>query len=369
MTRLETNIVLLFSVLCASVSLMFECSVASQIPGSLYLALVCGMAFPLVALAGFRHFKNLTSSVIWKSALLATLLVGKILNEWGDCTYLDAAVVSAYDSLQVLLVPLLLLLIGRKPKRDQLIGAAIIIVGIMLMRGAFWVPVADYADYTLFLLNPALSTCFTSALIVAIMLVVKDEDPVLVTVFQLAFAALIGIIWSIFEGSVGALSSISSEALGQLFTVAFFGMGLMYYMNNIAQRYADAMNVAIITALAPFMLVVMTGFLPPIHFETVAITPFSVFGSSIVVLGALLSGTMVLSKITKDNHKKELAEDCSDSASESASEHSKQIFSNTSNQSLEPLSEKIFANSSEHSFEQLPGPSSPEAPLERSSSE
>lgn len=326
-------------VLCSAAAMLFECSLPTDITPQMLLFVVGGISFLLVTLAGVRHLRNIKCSTIWKSALLAVLLALQMTLEWDDCTYLAPAVVSAYGAFQVLFVPLLMRFLGKRISGDQLVGILFVVAGVFLMRGLFYSPESLMYQGHHNVYEPLLSSLAMSVLIVATSLVVKKEDPIAVTALQFFFVTLIGGGWYLFDQGVFKMQDFAGEVYGQLFVVAFFGSALMFFLNNVAQRYADVTDVAIMTSLEPFALLLMSAYLPALHFSNDIMTADSFVGACLVGVGAVVSAQFLVTRVFKAIKKEPVGQLLAeiDSTSDGAAEVTQVTETKASSVAMDPV--------------------------------
>ncbi len=292
MTKKESVIVLLSITLCWSSSYIFIKAVPEEFSVYSYLTLTSGVAALLLSIICIRRFRQLTGRTLWHGLVLGLLITGNMAFEKLGLDYLPASSVSALEALNIIIVPIILLLRRKYPTRNNVVGIAIIMVGIMItsysaMQGSGLVG-------TLFIIGScvmmSLYTIFATEF-------TKESDPMMLTILQLIVTATTGfILWMITDP--GSLTAIhwNQETLSYIFILAFFSKAYAYTMLMYADKYADAISVTVIAALDP-VVTLMLAIIIPDSIGSAEIFSFrSLLGAMLITVGAIVAGTDFLSK-------------------------------------------------------------------------
>jgi len=287
MTKTENNILLFSITLCWASSYVFIKSLPPDLSSFAYLTLTTGIAAVILAVVFWRRLKEITFSTVRCSLVLSLLLTVILLLEKQGISLLPASNASFLAALTILAVPLLMLLIRKKPTKSNVAGAGIILLGLCL-TGRFSL-LAFVNTGTLFMLF----ACLCSAIyIIAADRFTKRENPLLIGIMQIMFTALTGFVLWLFEEPTTFLSvNYTRELLSSIFILAFFTKAYAYIVLMFSQKYADPMSVTIIASTEPVVTLMLAVLIPSAYGANETLSIFSLCGAIIIAVGAVVAGS------------------------------------------------------------------------------
>ncbi|GIO27555.1 DMT family transporter [Ornithinibacillus bavariensis] len=204
----------------------------------------------LVLLFG-KKIITFTKSVIWKGAILGSILyVGFALQTVG-LEYTTPSKNAFLTAVNVVIVPIIAYMIyKRKVDRYEIFGSIIAIIGIgfLSLQGSMTINLGD-----------ALSLACAVAFAFDIFYTnhfVKKEDALSLTIMQFITASIIGMVVLLIQGDVP--TTFEKEAIYSILYLAVFSTTIAYVCQNIAFRYTTATKGAIILSLESFFGMILS---------------------------------------------------------------------------------------------------------------
>ncbi len=287
MKKFETNILLLSVVFCWAAAYVFIETLTARISSFGYLTLVNGIAAILLVVTFLPKFRYVTKKELLHSALLGLIMTGVLLAEYAGIERTNSSTASLLASLDIVVVPLLLLFLGRRPKRHQVAGIVLILLGTVLTRG-----LANGGNHAAGIFFMALDGVLMAFYNVFSNRFCEEDDPLLLAALQLCFMTLISLaFWHredprVFFGVDYTVEVLSAVLLLGVFSKAFAYVALMY-----GERYADPIDVVIIFALEPVITMIFGAVFPNTFggAET-ELTLKGLICAVIIVLGSCVAG-------------------------------------------------------------------------------
>ena len=214
-----------------------------------------------------KNLKHLSKETIKAGCIIGFFLFSAFAAQMIGLQYILAGKQAFLTATNVIMVPFIYWAVKKnKPDRYNFIAAFIMLLGLALLTIDFSTGFSCSSGDVLTLLCAFLFACH----IVVVGIFSKQHDPIALTVIQLAFAAIVSLVYVIVSGeftvSVPVPGLLSGVYLGVFCTfLAFLGQ-------NVAQKYTSSTHAAIILSLE------------------------SVFGStlSIILLGDVFSFAMFM---------------------------------------------------------------------------
>lgn len=289
MSRTENNILLFSITLCWAASYVFIKSLPSDLSTYAYLTMTCGIAAALLTIVFFKKVKTVKLLTLGKSVILAGLLLLNLIFDKMGIDRLTSSAASVLASSSILIVPVVMIIMRKMPTKNNLLGAVVIMTGIVITSG--FKAENIFSLGALFML---LSAAVTSVYTIAADRITKEEDPLLLSVLQMWVTAIMGfVMWFIEEPTTFASLEYTNEMLSSVFILAFFGKAYAYVALMYSQKYSDPINVTIIASTEPIVTLVLAVLIPTAFEEH--FTAAAVFGAAVIMVGAIISGTDFLS--------------------------------------------------------------------------
>ena len=287
MKKYETNILLLSVVFCWAAAYVFIETISAVLPPFGYLTMVNGIAAIILNLVFFQRILRITRKEFLHSMILGAIMLSVLLAEYAGVKRTNSSIASLLASLDLVVVPFLLIFLGRVPKKNQMAGILLILVGTVLshnlsgsgnhIAGAFFMAL----DGVLMAFYNVFSNRFC-----------EKDDPVILAAVQLLFMAVVSLIlWyredpAVFFGVAWTTELISSVLVLGIFSKAYAYIALMY-----GERYADPIDVVVIFALEPVITMVFAAFFPDeFGGAEAAITRTGLVCAAVIVVGSIIAG-------------------------------------------------------------------------------
>ena len=235
------------------------------------------LAAMILSLLFGKKFKTFTKSVVWKGAILGTILyIGFALQTVG-LEYTTPSKNAFLTAVNVVIVPLIAYLVyKRKVDRYETIGAIITLIGIgfLSLQGSMTINIGD-----------ALSLACAVAFAFDIFYTnhfVKKEDALSLTIVQFITASFIAVIAVFIQGDIP--TTFEKEALYSIIYLAVFSTTIAYVCQNIAFQYTTATKGAIILSLESFF-----GMLLSVLFLHEVLTGRMIIGAALIMVAILIT--------------------------------------------------------------------------------
>ena len=291
MTKKETVIVLFSITLCWSSSYIFIKDLSSAFNAYAYLTLTSGVAGIVLAVLFHRLLRKLDKKTLISGSVLALLIAGNILFEKMALDNLPASAVSALASMNIIIVPLILICRRQFPSRNVVTGIAIILVGLGI-SGHLQVQGAGLKGILYVFLSCLMMSLYT----VFASDYTQESDPLVLTVLQLCVTALIGLVlWLITDPGSFTTINWSLETISYIVIIAFFSKAYAYAMLMFSEKYCSPVTVTIIAATDPIVTLALAILIPSTQGNTELFSGKSLMGACIIALGAIVAGTNFLS--------------------------------------------------------------------------
>lgn len=284
MSKTENNILLFSITLCWAASYVFIKDLPSELSTFGYLTMTCGISAVLLTMIFWKKLKSTNLVVIGKSAVLAVLLALNLILDKHGIDGLPSSTASVMASCTILIVPLILIMMHKPITKNKIVGAIIILFGILITNGFAKENLLSIGSLFMFL-----SAVVCSIYTIAVDKITKEEDPLLLTIFQLWMCAILGfVLWFIEEPATFATVTYSKSMLSSIFILAFFSKAYAYLALMYSQRYSDPISVTVIASTEPVVTLFLAVLIPTAFTEH--LTVMSVLGSVVIMIGAMVSG-------------------------------------------------------------------------------
>lgn len=293
MTSIETNIVLFSITLCWAFSYIFIKNLPDTLSPFAYLTMTAGLASIILFFVFFKKLRELNKKLLLRSAVMAMVICGNLVFERLGVASIPASTASFIASLNIVIVPLILLVFfKKKPSKNNLLGILFILSGLALTSG---IRVGQSVEIGV--LYMLIGCFFMAAYIICTDKFSKKYDPLLLGVSQMFFTALISFIfWSIEEPGTFSTVTYSKEMLANIFLLAFFAKAYAYIMLMYSQKYANPLNVTVIASTEPVITMALAILIPSTFGATESFTLVKLGGAVLITCGAICSGTDFLGK-------------------------------------------------------------------------
>jgi drug/metabolite transporter (DMT)-like permease len=209
------------------------------------------LASIILALLFGKKFKAFTRSVIWKGAVLGTILyIGFALQTVG-LEFTTPSKNAFLTAVNVVIVPIIAYMAyKRRVDRYEIFGSimAILGIGFLSLQGSLTINIGDALS-----LACAIAFAFD---IFYTNLFVKKEDALALTIMQFFTASFISLVVLFIQGDFP--TTIEKGAAYSIIYLAVFSTTIAYVCQNIAFRFTTATKGAIILSLESFFGMVLS---------------------------------------------------------------------------------------------------------------
>jgi drug/metabolite transporter (DMT)-like permease len=292
MTRAESNIVLFSITLCWASSYIFIKNLPPGLSSFAYMTMTSGLAGIILAIVFFKRLRELKGKLLLRSGAMAVVICANMIFERLGIAGLSASMASFTASLSIVFVPLFMLLLKRKPTKNNLLGIVVILFGLVLTSGVYAGNALEAGAIYM-----VIACIFMALYIIIVDRFTKQFEPLLLGIGQMFFTALIAFgLWCLEEPQTFFALTYTREMLANIFLLAFFARAYAYIMLMYSQKYANPISVTVIASTEPVVTMVLALLIPGTYgvAESFALPKF--IGAGFIVAGAICAGTDFLGK-------------------------------------------------------------------------
>ncbi|EKN65611.1 hypothetical protein BABA_19301 [Neobacillus bataviensis LMG 21833] len=199
----------------------------------------------LLGLVFFKKLKNIKKSTIMKGSIIGIFLYLAFALQTVGLVYTTPSKNAFLTAVNVVIVPFIAFFIfKRKMDKFELLGAMLAVtgIGVLSLRLSGGVNFGDFLTL-LCAVGFAFHIFYTAQF-------VKDEDPVLLTIIQMAVAAVLGFIVVLFKGETHLTASF--EGVSAVLYLGVFSTTIAFLLQTVAQKFTTETNAAIILSTEAF---------------------------------------------------------------------------------------------------------------------
>ncbi|WP_099355361.1 DMT family transporter [Fredinandcohnia onubensis] len=244
----------------------------------------------LLSLVFFKKLKHIKKSTLIKGSIIGIFLYLAFALQTVGLVYTTPSKNAFLTAVNVVIVPIIAFFIfKRKMDKFELFGAVLAITGIgvlsLQLSGGI-----NFGDFLTLLCAVAFAFhIFYTAQFV------KDEDPVLLTVIQMAAATVLGFIVVLFKGEMNFTASF--EGVSAVLYLGIFSTTIAFLLQTVAQKFTTETNAAIILSTEAFW-----GMVFSVIILSEVLTTRMIIGAIIILVAIIISETK-LKFIRKKSYK------------------------------------------------------------------
>lgn len=209
-----------------------------SVPPLYMLAFRFTIASAALSLIGIRELKKINKKALFSGGVIGFFLFSAYAFQTIGCVYTTAGKNAFLTTIYVLIVPFLNWLINKKvPKKKIIIAAFMAIIGI----GFITLDGSSFGGVNIGDVLTLICGLFYAAQIVYIARYVDTCSPLLLTILQLAVAAILSWITAPLFGEVFPVSAFSDMSV--VFSMLYLGLFstmLCFFLQNLCQKYTHA---------------------------------------------------------------------------------------------------------------------------------
>ncbi|MFS0821750.1 DMT family transporter [Bacillus sp. 1P02SD] len=244
----------------------------------------------LLSLVFFKKLKHIKKSTIIKGSIIGIFLYLAFALQTVGLVYTTPSKNAFLTAVNVVIVPIIAFVVfKRKMDKFELLGAVFAItgVGVMSLQLSGGVNFGDFLTL-LCAVGFAFHIFYTAQF-------VKDEDPVLLTVIQMAAATVLGFIVVLFKGETNFAASI--EGVSSVLYLGVFSTTIAFLLQTVAQKFTTETNAAIILSTEA-----LWGMVFSIIILSEVLTVRMIIGA-IIILAAIIISETKLKFLKKKSYK------------------------------------------------------------------
>ncbi|MET3659192.1 MULTISPECIES: DMT family transporter [Sporosarcina] len=245
----------------------------------------------LLSLVFFKKLKNIKKSTIIKGSIIGIFLYLAFALQTVGLVYTTPSKNAFLTAVNVVIVPFIAFFIfKRKMDKFELFGALLAIIGIgvlsLQLSGGI-----NFGDVLTLLCAVAFAFhIFYTAQFV------KNEDPVLLTVVQMAAATVLGFIVVLFKGETNFVANF--EGVSAVLYLGVFSTTIAFLLQTVAQKFTSETKAAIILSTEAFW-----GMVFSVIILSEVLTAKMAIGAILILVAIIISETKL--KFLKKNYRKE----------------------------------------------------------------
>ncbi|QUG41984.1 DMT family transporter [Psychrobacillus sp. INOP01] len=236
----------------------------------------------LLSLVFFKKLKNIKKSTIIKGTIIGVFLYLAFALQTVGLVYTTPSKNAFLTAVNVVIVPFITFFIfKRKMDKFELFGAllAIIGIGVLSLKLSGGVNFGDF-------LTLLCAVAFAFHIIYTAKFV-KNEDPVLLTVVQMAAATVLGFIVVLFKGETNFVSNF--EGVSAVLYLGIISTTIAFLLQTVAQKYTTETKAAIILSTEAFW-----GMVFSIIILSEVLTGKMVIGATLILAAIIISETKLV---------------------------------------------------------------------------
>ena len=224
-----------------------------------------------------KRFKTFTKSVVWKGAVLGTILYIGFAFQTVGLEYTTPSKNAFLTAVNIVIVPLIAYFVyKRRVDRFETAGAVLAVIGIgfLTLEGSMAVNIGDILTL-ICAVAFAFDIFYTNHF-------VKTENAISLTIVQFITAATLGVFGVLIQGDMP--TSIENEAVLAIIYLAVFSTTIAYVCQNVGFKYTTATKGAIILSLEALF-----GMIFSVLFLHEAMTARLIIGAAVIMAAILLT--------------------------------------------------------------------------------
>ncbi|MCC3357026.1 DMT family transporter [Bacillus sp. REN16] len=233
----------------------------------------------LLSLVFFKKLKHIKKSTIIKGSIIGIFLYLAFALQTVGLVYTTPSKNAFLTAVNVVIVPIIAFFIfKRKMDKFELFGAVLAItgVGVLSLKLSGGVNFGDFLTL-LCAVGFAFHIFYTAQF-------VKDEDPVLLTVVQMAAATILGFIVVLFKGETNIEAGL--EGVSAVLYLGVFSTTIAFLLQTVAQKFTTETNAAIILSTEAFW-----GMVFSVIILSEVLTFKMIIGAILILIAIIISET------------------------------------------------------------------------------
>lgn len=281
MSQIKADISLLLITVIWGSSFTLMKNVLERIPPFAYLSLRFILAGIILVVLFYKRLSSITKRTLLFSFILSLLLFGGMAFQVIGLRYTSASNSAFITGLCVIMVPVIsMLFLQKKPDKNSVMGVILAFCGLFFLAGGleFKFNLGDF-------LTLLCAFCFAFQIILVDKFIAKEE-PVLLSVLQIVFAAILySIAWGTIDNKPFV---IDKPVILTLVITGVLGTALAYSVQIVAQKHTSPTHAALILTAEPVFGVLFAVLIPNSQGVAEVLDMKKVIGCTLIILGMLV---------------------------------------------------------------------------------
>jgi drug/metabolite transporter (DMT)-like permease len=286
MKQIKADISLLIITIIWGSSFALVKNVLEHIPSFAYISLRFIIASAVLVILFYKRLGSINRKTVLFGFVLSLMLFGGVALQVSGLYYTTASNSAFITGLNVVMVPIIsVFFLKKKPGLNSVIGVILAFVGFFFLTGGlnFKFNVGDF-------LTLLCALCFALQ-IVFLDKFIGEQDPVLLSIFQISFTAVLSTgVWITFDFKP---FTINPAVIATLFITGILGSALAYSVQAVAQKYTTPTHAALIFAGEPVFGAIFALIIPDAQGKVEMLSINKVVGCTLILLGMLISEAKV----------------------------------------------------------------------------
>ena len=296
MNRIQYTIILISVTIAWSAEIVLMKNIPGSISPFATLAMTNGIGSLLLGAVFFKRIK----AMMHRRDLLYALILAAMNVLYNALIivalkYMDSATGSVIISFTLALIPIMMVVMGRKITSSNIIGMVIVMAGVVAAGNVS----LDAAGMT----GPVImiAVCFIRAFYIIKMndFAKKSDAAVLTVLIGFMVTVISFVIWFIIQPGTFFAIEYSQEMLASVFMEGYFICGYAVLLNISAQKYASPATCSAIYSFQIIFAVILSAIIPEMLGEAVPITAEKAVGCVLIVCGAIFSELDIMARLRK----------------------------------------------------------------------
>ncbi len=213
--------------------------VVEIMPPNYLMAIRFSVACILLSVVFWKRLKNISLSMVWQGAIIGLCLYLAYLTQTLGIMDTTPGKNAFLTSVYCVIVPFLFWAVrGKRPDKWNVVAAFVCLAGIafLSLEGGFFIGKGD--------LLTLLGGFFFAAHMVAVSVLVYDKDPIAMTIFQFAFAAIF--FWITTLSFERPIMPVPEAAIPSVIYMCVFCTAAALLLQNFGQKHTDPSVAAIL---------------------------------------------------------------------------------------------------------------------------
>jgi drug/metabolite transporter (DMT)-like permease len=255
-------------------------NVLDHMPPFAYLSLRFIVAAVALAVIFYKKLKHVNRKTVYFGCIIGLVIFGGMALQVYGLRYTTASNSAFITGTNVIMVPVIsAMFLRKKPDLNSVIGVILTFAGLFFLTGGMEFSF-NFGDF----LTLMCAVCFALQIIL-IDKYTRNEDAVLISLIQIAFAALL--YSGVWLGTDFQPVEINLPVIATLFITGVLGTAFAYAVQNVVQKDTSPTHTALIFTAEPVFGAVFALLIPNSAGVTETLKFNTVIGCALILLGML----------------------------------------------------------------------------------